>query len=260
MRTIFATAAILIGSCLLSPIAFADGNCGEMTTVQFMRDDVSTLKKHMQDIVTAMPMPDAPYGRENENWQLPSYACQDDMGIRPVDISYTSRYSVEATLQQKNAAFQKQIMEAQAKGDYEAMTNINQQVAQQAMQQAALSQANAPVDISVAANTSDSGTIDPDAVVSDGQGFLAIRTSTDSTSNTENVSVYFDPVALKDAHQLASFDMGGDYRVHSKLDLYSLRIDLEGPAKVVDKMVRGIDSSKVLSGLTTSRTNVESTD
>jgi hypothetical protein len=256
-----AAVALLIGACCCGPFAFADGDCGSnFTTVQFVRDDLASLKKSMETALAAIPSPQGPYGKGDENWNLPSYACQDKSGLRPVDVSYSGRYTTEASTRKMGEEYQKRLLAAQAKGDYEAVAKITQEMQQKILQQAAANEQLRPIDINVAANAQDARTIDPDSVLRDGEGFLALRTDKDASSGTERVSIYFDPVALKNAHQLARFDMSGDFRTPSKLALLSLRIDLNGPSSALEAMVKNVDAAKVLGTLTAARKNLRGKD
>lgn len=250
-------AAALLGACCVGSFAFADGDCGSnLTTVQFVRDDLASLKKSMEGVLAAIPNPQGPYAKDNENWNLPSYACQDKSGTVPIDVGYSGRYTTEASTRKMGEEYQKELLAAQAKGDYQAVAKISQQMQQKILQQAAVDQQFQPIDINVSANRQDAQTIDPDAVLRDGEGFLALRTDKDASSGTERVSMFFDPVALKNAHQLARFDMSGDFRVPSKLALLSLRIDLNGQASVLETMIKKVDTSKVLGALTAARKNL----
>lgn len=256
-RNVLSTAALLVCGYFFASLALADGECGSnFTTVQFMRDDLSSLKKSMGVAIAAIPQPQSPYGKASENWNLPSYTCKDNSGMRPIDVSYSGHYTTENSTQKLGEEYQKQLMEAQARGDYEAMAKISQEMQQKVMQVAVANQDKRPVDISVSANTGDSGTIDPDSVVRDGEGFLALRTGKDVSTGTESIAIYFDPVALKNAHQLAHFDMDGDFRVASKLALLSMRVQLDGPSSVLENIVKNLDASKVLGTLTTERKNL----
>ena len=259
MRTVLAVTAVLIGGYLFAPVTFADGDCGSnFTTVQFMRDDLSNLKKSMEAALAAIPKPQAPYGKESDNWNLPTYTCKDKSGMRPIDVSYSSHYTTDASTKKLGEEYQKQILAAGAKGDYAAVAKITQEMQQKLLQQASANEQMAAIDIDVSANTGDSATIDPDSVLRDGAGFLAVRTDKDASSGTESVTMYFDPVALKNAHQLARFDMSGDFRVASKLALLSLKVRLDGPSKVLEGIVKNVDASKVLSTLTAERKNLRS--
>lgn len=261
MPKVLAAVALLTAGYCIGSFAYADGDCGSnFTTVQFVRDDLSSLKKSMEAVLAAIPDPQAPYGKDNESWNLPSYACQDKSGTRPIDVSYSGRYTTDASMRKMGEEYQKQLLAAQAKGDYQAVAKITHELQQKVLQQASANQSLGSIDINVSANTEDAQTIDPDSVLRDGEGFLAVRSNKDASSGSETIAIYFDPVALKNAHQLARFDMSGDFRVPSKLALLSVRVQLSGPSSVLENIVKNVDASKVLSTLTTARKNLRSND
>lgn len=258
MYRLISTVAVLVLGCFFAAGAFADGDCGGgFTTIQFVRDDLAGLKKDVETAVAAIPKPQAPYGKANEHWDLPSYTCKDQAGFRPVELDYTSTWNTDVSMQKLGEQYQKELMAAQAKGDYEAMTKISQKMQAAAMAAASSNVGKSPIDINLTVNTSDARTIDPDSVIRDGEGFIAVRTNKDPTSGNESISMYFDPVALKNAHQLARFDLSGDFRVQDKLALLSYRVDMSGPAAPLERIIKDIDVSKVLGTLTADRKNLQ---
>lgn len=228
--------------------------CGsDSQDVQFVRSDVATIKAHMQAVLAALGTLPAPYARVNDSWQLPSSSCRDKAGFAPVPISYSGRFSAEASQQKLAQSYQQQIMAAQARGDYAGMAKISQQMQAQYMQAAAVAQASGPVEVNITANGSTSGTIDPDSVLRDGEGFIALR-EPGGDLNSETVSVYFDKVQLKNAHQLASYDLGSGWRVPDKLALMNVRIQLSGPKASVERLLKQLDTDAVRGELTAQRT------
>lgn len=251
MRHSIPTLAVLC-LCFCAPHAYADDYCGDnMQQVRFVRDDLVTLKKHMDAIVAAIGQPPAPYAREVGNWTLPDSTCQGKAGYVPISVAYSTRFSIADTQQALQAQYQKDMLAAQAKGDYEALAQIAQKYQAQAMQQAAVAQMAQPIDMHIEANRDDSATIDPDSVVRDGPGFIAIRTSGGS-AGAETVTIYFDRVALKNAHELASFNLMGGL-VPKKLGLIHMRVELSGPKTTVEGLVKNLDVQKVLGELSEQR-------
>ncbi|MGH8371784.1 MAG: hypothetical protein ACRETO_03530 [Gammaproteobacteria bacterium] len=246
--------------CVFSAQVLADDNCGDgRTTATFMRNDLVSIKKNVSGITAALGAAPAPYARESENWQLPTYACQDKSGFMPINTTYHMRLTTD--VQQKKIAteYQQKMMAAEAKGDMQEVMNLSQQYQKLAMQTASANQNNGPIEIDVSTNNNDSGTIDPGAVVRDGNGFIAMRQPGDTSSGTETVTVYFDKQALKNAHELASFDesAGGSLRVPSKLATINVRISINGPTAQVDAMVKKINTGAVLSELGDKRSVVK---
>ena len=255
MRIMLAATAMLIGGYSFTPLALANGACrSNFTTVQFTRRDQSDLRKGMVAALVAIPQPQAPYGWESGNWSLPTYARKDGSGMRPIHVSYSSHYTTEAGAKKLRSEYQKRALTAGAFYDFQ--TGVTDEMHKKLGRQASVNRQLAPVDISASANTEESATIDRDSVLRDGEGFLIVRTNQDASSGNESVTMYFDPVALKNAHRLTRFDLSGDFRVESKLALLSLKVRLDGPSSVLDDIVKDVDASKVLSTLTAERKRV----
>ncbi|HET6725577.1 MAG TPA: hypothetical protein VFH85_06190 [Gammaproteobacteria bacterium] len=223
-----------------------------------MRDDLVALKSQMKAVVAALGALPAPYALEKGHWSLPDSACHGKNGFVPISVGYESAFSTtnaqnerEQKQQELAKTYQKKMIAAQAAGDYEAMQKLVAQLQAVSMKQAMPFQQKDPVSVSLSVNDQRRMTIDPDAVRRDGAGFLALRT--DGGTSSESVVFFFDPVALKNAHQLASFDLGIDLRTPKKLGLLNIEIALNGPTEMVEKLVKQIDTGKVLSQLTKAR-------
>lgn len=245
---------------LFSVQTLADDNCGDnATTATFMRSDLVSIKKNVSAMADALGTPPKPYAKESENWQLPTYACKDKSGFLPAGTTYHFRLTTD--VQQKKIAtdYQQKMMAAEAKGDMQEVMNLTQEYQKIAMQTASANQNNSPIEIDISTNNNDSGTIDPGAVTRDGAGFIAIRQPGDASSGTETVMIYFDKQALKNAHELASFDesSGGSVHVPGKLDAVNARISISGPTAQVDAMVKQLNAGKVLGQLSEKRNIVK---
>lgn len=249
----FIVLVIAISGCCFSARSWADGNCGEGSTeVKFMRADMVTLKAHMAKVLAAIGSLPAPYARINDDWQLPASACRDKNGFVPIAVRYSGTFSAEQNQDAIQAAYQKKMAAAEASGNYAAMATLAQQMQAAVIAASASSQAATPVDITIVANGFEQGTIDPDSVLRDGPGFLALRQQGGNADN-ETVTVYFDKVQLKNAHQLASFNFGR-WLVPAKLSLISMTIQIQGAKANVERLVKQIDAQAVLSQLSAERT------
>jgi hypothetical protein len=100
-------------------------------------------------------------------------------------------------------------------------------------------------------------TIDPEAVLRDGAGFIALKQESDASSGKEQVDVYFDKVALKDAHTAASFNENSSIAVSHPLDMVRAHISLNGPAKQVETLVKQLQPSAVLGQLNAQRIKIQ---
>ncbi|HET7922115.1 MAG TPA: hypothetical protein VFM15_05115 [Gammaproteobacteria bacterium] len=255
----FAILLLALGACLYSVQTLADDNCGDgYTTANFKRSDLVKIKAHVNAVVAALGTAPAPYAKDNENWDLPTYACQGKGGFRPINTTYNVALTTDAQQQKLGAEYQKKILAAEARGDMQAVMKITQEMQSEALKQSAASQANTPVNIEIRTNNGDSMTIDPGAVVRDGKGFIVLRDSgADVSSGTESVTAYFDKQVLKDAEDAVTFDESGDIVVPGRLDTISVRIRVSGPKAVVEAMFKKMDSGKVLGQLSEKRTRLK---
>lgn len=253
-----AITVLALGTCLYSVQTLADDNCGDgYTTSNFMRSDLVTIKKHVETIISALGTPPAPYAKENENWQLPTYACQGKVGFQPVIVRYSMSLTTDAQQKIVAADYQKKLMAAEASGNMQEVMQLAQQAQQKALQQAAVNQNNEPINVDVSVNDlGASMTIDPDAVLRDGAGFIALRQpNNDASSGKEEVDMFFDKVILKNAHEIASFGEPNAV-VPTRLDMICARININGPKAQVENMVKHLSAGAVLGQLGEKRTNI----
>jgi hypothetical protein len=229
----------------------------DMKPVEFFRDDLASLKKQMEGIVAAIGEPGAPYGRESGSWSYPRGVCKAAKGYVAVQLSYDTSFSTEGQQKKLELEYRKKMMAAQAAGNMQAMAQIAQEMQQKAVGQAMANEGKAPVNMSVDADSGAEGTIDPDSVLRDGVGFIAIRDAAGSDADSEQVDVYFDHIALKDAKRIANYSIPGEMLVSGPHDFGNLHVHLSGPRDVVDKMVKHMDAGKILGTLQSNYINRE---
>ncbi|HTY57778.1 MAG TPA: hypothetical protein VMF59_03135, partial [Bacteroidota bacterium] len=143
--------------------------------------------------------------------------------------------------------YQKKMAEAQAKGDYQAMAKLGQEMQQKAgqMQLKATEARKDPIEVSVMLNDNPGAVIDPDAVVFEHPGVIALKSNVEN--GTERINVYFDPVSLKETKQLSRVDLKHpEEGVSRKTLVLNIAIDLNGPAAEIEPWVKKLDFKKVL--------------
>lgn len=239
--------------------AFADNDyCGSgFTGTDFMRNDLAVLKQKMQAVIAAFGQPPAPYALDTQNWTYPTGSCKDAKGFEPVEVGFSGVFNTNGAQQKIAAEYQQKVQAATAKGDYQAVSQYTQEMQAKLMALSNGGQSMGELDMNVTANDGGSLTIDPDSVLRDGAGFIAVRNGGGSASSgQENVTVYFDPVELKDADKIASFDLGGDYRVSNALDLINLQVQLSGPTTLVEQFVKQMNPGAALGQITADRTKL----
>ncbi|MBI5407416.1 MAG: hypothetical protein HZA18_06955 [Nitrospirae bacterium] len=228
------------------------------------RDEVTVIKKKLVAIFTALG--DAPkgYGKEDENYNLPTrfYKDRSSGKINPIQASASQRFGVGAEKKMKKSEkelgdyYRKKMLEAQARNDMEEMTRLSQEMQMKAGQ-AGLEQMEAeraePVHIDVSLNSNPSQTIDPDNVVFERPGVIALHFR-EGDEDKARIEVYFDPVSLKDTKTLSIVDLkmpeGG---VKNKTTVLNATIRMSGPADIVEAWAKKIDTKGVLTQIDVGR-------
>lgn len=153
------------------------------------------------------------------------------------------------------AEYKKKMMEAQAKGDYMEMSKIAQEMQQKAgkAQMEAESAKVEPIEVSLQFNANPGQAIDPDAVVFEKPGVIALKFKTSGDDEKIRIVVYCDPVHLKETKTLSRVDLSDKQNkgVTKKTTVRNATIELTGPAAVVEAWAKGIATGKVLSQIDT---------
>jgi hypothetical protein len=145
--------------------------------------------------------------------------------------------------------YQKKMLEAQAKGDYATMSKMAQEMNQKMSQQqlSAVDAKKEPVDVSVEFNDYGGATIDPDAVVFERPGVIALKTKDDAASDKGTVVIYCDPVNLKDTKQLSRVDLKKpEDGVNNRIAVLSVTFHFRGPLKEIEEWAKRVDTKKAL--------------
>ena len=104
-----------------------------------------------------------------------------------------------------------------------------------------------PISVHIGFNEGGGGTIDPDAVVHEQPGTIALK-SLDAPSERGEVRIYFDPVTLKETRQLSKVTLNyPDAGVSKRTTVLNATISLRGPSKEIEAWAKKIDFKKVLS-------------
>jgi hypothetical protein len=224
---------------------------------QLNRQEVTVVKKKLVEVVSAIGGPPSGYVKAQESFDLPTsvYSANQGGGYMPVYASANLSFDGGAEKMGKKsekeieAEYRKKILEAQAAGNYEAMSQIAQEMMQKSSQaQMAVEEAKRePVDISVRFNNNPGATIDPDAVVFESPGVIALKSSRGDGDQLQ-VDIYFDPVKLKDTQSLSRIDLSdNDQRGSSqKTTVRNITIEMTGPAEVVEAWSKQIATTTVL--------------
>jgi hypothetical protein len=220
------------------------------------RDEVSVIKEKLVSAFEALGQQQTGYQMERENYSLPTDASIVEKTGRyyPTYGSATREYGTEKAAEKTNKdlqnEYEQKVLEAQSKGNYEEMAKLMQEMNKKmsTTQMEASKAKKEPIHVNVTLNSGSGGAIDPDAVVFEKSGVIALRQLSDPTAENGTVRVFFDPVSLKDTKQLSKVDLktpeGG---VAKKTTVLNICIDFSGPIKEIEAWAKRIDTKKVLS-------------
>jgi hypothetical protein len=245
MTRFLAVAAMLAGFCGLTVAEDHPLN----------RDEVSVIKKKFVACFEALGKAQAGYAMEDEDFNLPTEAYKNDKSgkFNPIGCSSSRKYGTEKAQQKSSEEmskeYQKKMLEAQAKGDYATMSKMAQEMNQKMSQQqlSAVDAKKEPVDVSVEFNDYGGATIDPDAVVFERPGVIALKTKDDAASDKGTVVIYCDPVNLKDTKQLSRVELKKpDDGVNNRIAVLSVTFHFRGPLKEIEEWAKRVDTKKAL--------------
>ena len=241
-------------SLLVTAVLFlAAGGARAQDEKSLTRDEVSVIKKKLVAVLEALGQP-AGYSVEHEDFNLPTQAYKNPNNgkYNLIGASASRRFGTQKKMEEENKDFQKEyqkkMAEAQAKGDYAALSTLAQEMQKKsgAMQLKATETHKDPIQVSVELNSNPGATIDPDAVVFEHPGVIALRSNVES--GTERIDIYFDPVSLRDTKQLSRVELKQpEDGVAKRTLVLSAVLDVQGPAAEIEPWVKKVDAKKVLS-------------
>jgi len=244
--------------CMSSIVIFAAlfvGIAVAQNSVPYTRDEVATLKKKLVASLDAVGQPPTGYAKETENFNLPTEVSKrQETGLfHPAYASGNRTFGSDKAGQKSEKdlekEYQKKIAEAQAKGDYQAIGKIAQEMQQKSgeMQLKKIEGKKVPIEIQININSTGGEAIDPDGVLFERTGIIALKEKSDATDEKSTVRVFFDPVNLKDTKQLSKVDMKMPEKgVSSKTAVYNITIEFDGPTAEIEAWAKKLETGKVL--------------
>jgi hypothetical protein len=209
------------------------------------RSEVAALKAKLVTVQTAMGADPAGYLKESEDFNLPTDFNPASGGkfwpiTSGISLRYVDRASTEgeAALEKAAEEFQAKYAAAAASGNVAQLTKMVEEM--QRMQAAAMTPAvkKENMQVYVQFNQNPTVGIDPDAVVLEQPGVIALR-SKSGTGDRGDVTVYLDPVALKASQELSKIELRtADDGVGSKTGLYHIVIQLNGSVTDAEAWVK----------------------
>lgn len=248
---------LVLALALFAPGVCRAGEDGAEKKTLLTRDEVTVFKKKLVTVLDAMGLPPAGFSKQKDSFNLPTEFYLEKGKLVSNQAGAVRKFAIkgvkdaEAANKQAGTDYQKKILAAQAKGDYQEMTRVMQEMQQKTSQTAlqgvqAQEDKKLPIELKVDFNRPDYRSIDPDLVVVEQAGVLALKTQQGEEGDPqETVSVYFQPSVLKDTKTLSQLDIRTG-PVPSKTSISSITIELEGPAEEVEAWAKRIDFKKVL--------------
>jgi hypothetical protein len=251
------TTSILICLLLIGLPAIVQGDGGE-SGQPLTRAEVAMIKGVLKDLQAALGASPQGYDALEENYDLPTAWNPHKSAGRfsPINSGVRLRYGVDTAKAQKqieeaSEQLQRKFMEASAKGDTQEIGRLTQEYQQMianAQRQALSAQAERkePIAIDIRINRYQIAAIDPDGVVLEKPGFIALAGKS-SRNGMARVRCFFDPVALKETETLSQVNLPHPKDgLAGKTEVGNIVIDLEGPEKEIHEWVKRINISAVL--------------
>ncbi|MGB5539262.1 MAG: hypothetical protein WBO37_04155 [Gammaproteobacteria bacterium] len=224
------------------------------------RNDVAVIKKKLVTVQTALGGDPDGYVLDSEEFNLPTDFNPAQAGrFRPISSSLSLRYSDKASKDSQAGAekaaedFQANYSAAIASGDEAAIMKMMEEMQMLATQAAAASMApqKQPMSVYVRFNAGGGTGIDPDAVVFERPGVIAIRKKKLNEAQGE-LWLYIDPVALKDSKKLSKVDMSTPNEgVTKKTGVFNITIQANGTLSDLEAWASRMDTDAMLSAIDT---------
>jgi hypothetical protein len=245
---------ILFGSALLLSLVLGGTAAAQSTSLP--RSEVTTIRAKLVAVQQAMGADPSGYVKETEDFSLPTdFNAAQGGKFWPITSSirlrYTDKVSTEGKANAEKAMqdFQTKYAAAAAAGNLDALTKLTQDL--QKVQAAAMTPPvkQQPMDVNVQLNQNPTVGIDPAAIVLERAGVIALRDKSVS-SDTGSVTVYVDPVALKNSSDLAKIELQtAQDGVANKIGVYHVVIQLNGAVPDLEAWAKSFDYAAMLGAI-----------
>jgi hypothetical protein len=229
------------------------GTAAAQDNTSLTRSEVTAIRAKLVTVQQAMGADPAGYIKDSEDFDLPTDFNPASGGkfwpiTSSISLRYKDRASTEGAAAAEKAAeeFQAKYAAAAASGDVEALTKMIEEM--QRIQAAAMApqEKKNPMQVYVQLNMNPTVGIDPEAVVLERTGVIALRDKNVS-SDTGSVTVYVDPVALRAPQDLAKFELRtANDGVSAKTGVYHVVIQLNGTVADLESWVKTFNYDAIL--------------
>jgi len=226
------------------------------------RDEVAIVKKKLVNVLDALGQPSSGYSIEHENFNLPTdaYKMRETGMYQLLSASAERTFGTQKKTEKQNKdlekEFQKKFAEAQAKGDYQEIAKLSQEMQKKSgeAQLKAVEGQKDPINVDVRFNSNPGATIDPDAVLFERAGVIALKSKDENSVGKGRVQVYFDPVSLKETKQLSRVNMKQPEKgVAKRTTVLNVTVEFSGPVNEIEPWAKKIDVSKVIAQIDAAR-------
>lgn len=242
----------LLAALLVTSVSFAQ-------STNLNRAEVAAVKAKLVAVQKAMGAEPEGYLQESEDFNLPtSVSSAGNNKFWPMSanlyMNFTDRALEEGTANAEQATqdFQAKYLAALASGDANAIMQMQQEMARITALAAGVGlggQVKQDMQVNVALNSSPYASIDPDAVVFESPGVIALRDA-EFGSDQGTVTVYFDPKALRETETLSSIELstpeGG---VSNKIGVFNIMITLDGTVADAEAWANSFDIQEILGAI-----------
>lgn len=229
---------------LLAPMAaMADGGVDEPVA----RNESLALKNTVRAVVAGLGAPPAGYAQSKDEFDLPTAMGSDkDAGrywLR--ETSATFEFTNGMSGEQMGQEYQKEIAAAQAKGDYQKMQTLAMELQQKMA--SAMSTEMTKITVKVSLNRNVYQAIDPEGVVWETPGAMALKLES-SDPNNAHLMLVFDPKALADTQALSLINSGESFNgsAAQKTAVRTIAVELTGPEAAITAWAQGVDKKAIL--------------
>lgn len=248
---------IRAGSVVLATVLAATAVAQESTSLN--RSEVAAIKAKIVAVQEAMGgEPDGYIREEEDSFYLPTDFNPAQNGrfwpiTSSVQMRFTDRGAVEgaASIEKLQEEFMVRYAAALASGKAEVIEKMVEEMTQ--MQMAAAAAAAAPaarkedMQVYIELNMNPVVGIDPDAVVLEQPGVIALRRKDDPSGAKGEVTVYLDPVALAATEQLSKIELRtAEDGVTNRSGVFHVVIQIDGELPDIESWVEGFDYPAML--------------
>lgn len=226
---------------------------------QLSRDESAVFKKKLNACLEALGEPPTGYAKIKDDFDLPTepsvYEGKRQSLTASVRRELGAKAVKEAQKDMNDAGidYQKKMAAAQMTGNYAEVARLAQELqaksgAAQMKMIGAQEQRKLSMNVAVMLNTNSGREIDPDNVVFEKPGVIALRIPEGDESEGKGlVAVDFDPVALKDTKKISRSELrGSGTEVGSNTKVLSASIELRGTLSDCEAWAKKLDTAKVL--------------